>query len=123
MATKPFEQMTKEEKEEAFKKWSDSRDTRKGNSTIKKGADKALQTKYAKEFEGLKGKVKPTVKTYDPALLTQAEKAAKYDALYTKKATKGTASSVKKGAVKALRAAHQEEYDKLTSGITKKAAK
>ena len=103
--------MDKDTKEAAFQKWLKSRQTRKTGSDAKKLTLKNLIKTNQAEFDKLLKTVKPTNKVSE-SVLTQAEKAAAYDALMGKKVTRQGKGSVKKGAQKALIAAHKAEYNK-----------
>ena len=45
-----FEDMTQEQKSEAFEKWMSGRDARKGKSKARREATQALVKKYADEY-------------------------------------------------------------------------
>lgn len=54
---KSFKDMTTEEKQQAFDKWQETRETRKVGSKAKKSAQNQLKAKYADEYASILAKL------------------------------------------------------------------
>jgi hypothetical protein len=113
MVYMPEEYTTDEQKLAAFEKWQANRAVRKVNSGAKRTAQKALKAKYGTEFDKLTKTVVVASKGKAPEVLTQAEKAAKWDALQAKKSGRQGKSATNRAAMEALKKAHSAEYDTL----------
>jgi hypothetical protein len=108
---------------DAFHKWLAHRETRKASTTVKRAAQKAFKAQYAEELEKLQKTVTVASKAKAPEVLTQAEKAEKWDALQGKRATRQDKSSRKRAAFAALQKAHKKEWDAAVAAATPKTGK
>jgi hypothetical protein len=114
---------TPEGQKAAFAKWLSHRDSRKATTVVKRAAQKAFKAEYAEEFEKLQKTVTVNSKAKAPEVLTQAEKAAKWDELQGKRSTRQGKSAAKRAALQALQKAHKKEWEAALTAATPKTGK
>jgi len=114
---------TPEGQKAAFAKWLSHRDSRKATTVVKRAAQKAFKAEYAEEFEKLQKTVTVNSKAKPAEVLTQAEKAAKWDELVGKRAGRQGKSAAKRAALQALQKAHKKEWEAAQVAATPKTGK